>query len=39
VLGWIPALIFVGSDAAIVTGLLGVVTLIFGATMWLFCVP
>jgi len=37
--GWLPVLVLAGTDAAIVTALVGVVILFIGATIWFFCVP
>jgi hypothetical protein len=37
--GWLPVMIVAGTDAAIVTAIGGIITLLFGATLWLFCMP
>jgi hypothetical protein len=37
--GWLPVLVMAGTDAAVVTAVSGIVVLLLGATIWLFCVP
>ena len=37
--GWLPILLMAGTDAAIVTALLGMIALLLGATIWFLCVP
>jgi hypothetical protein len=39
IIGWLPVLVFAGTDAAIVVAVLGVVALLSGATLWFFNVP
>jgi hypothetical protein len=39
IFGWVPALLLAGADAAIVVAVLGVVALLFGATLGFFYVP